>query len=150
MPERPLDGRPIERTGESRQERWIFDSLLSSWEDQPNDSLVYMQIARGEVSNTVLISGGAGANTTGLAFESWMFPGDVLTSAEVSITTAEKGIIIFDGKRGRTPVWRINTSYAAILKFRHGPCVQKSNNQNRKRSAYGCGLNSAVVRMVIQ
>ena len=49
------------------------------------------------VSDTFAISGG-GATVNGLAFGAWLFPGDVLQSAEVSITDAEfGGTTFFDG-----------------------------------------------------
>jgi hypothetical protein len=43
------------------------------------------------VSNTFTPNTGPGALITGLAFTAWMSPGDVLTSAEVSITSQEFG-----------------------------------------------------------
>ena len=42
------------------------------------------------VSDSFTVSGG-GATVNGLAFGAWLFPGDVLQSAEVSITDAEFG-----------------------------------------------------------
>ena len=49
------------------------------------------------VSDSFSISGG-GATVNGLAFGAWLFPGDVLQSAEVSITDAEfGGTTFFDG-----------------------------------------------------
>jgi len=49
------------------------------------------------VSDSFSISGG-GATVNGLAFGAWLFPGDVLQSAEVSITDSEfGGTTFFDG-----------------------------------------------------
>ena len=49
------------------------------------------------VSDSFTVSGG-GATVNGLAFGAWLFPGDVLQSAEVSITDAEfGGTTFFDG-----------------------------------------------------
>src|SRR5512144_1709478 len=49
------------------------------------------------VSDTFTVGGG-GATVNGLAFGAWLFPGDVLQSAEVSITDAEfGGNTFFDG-----------------------------------------------------
>ena len=49
------------------------------------------------VSDTFDVGGG-GATVNGLAFGAWLFPGDVLQSAEVSITDAEfGGNSFFDG-----------------------------------------------------
>lgn len=42
------------------------------------------------VSDTFTLSGG-NASVTGLSFGAWLFPGDTLTSAEVSITSLENG-----------------------------------------------------------
>ena len=48
------------------------------------------------VSDTFTISGGNTA-VTGLSFGAWLFPGDTLTSAEVSITSGENfGTMYFD------------------------------------------------------
>src|SRR5512144_2358948 len=49
------------------------------------------------VSDTFTVGGG-GATVNGLAFGAWLFPGDVLQSAEVSITDSEfGGNTFFDG-----------------------------------------------------
>jgi hypothetical protein len=49
------------------------------------------------VSDTFTVGGG-GATVNGLAFGAWLFPGDVLQSAEVSITDSEfGGTTFFDG-----------------------------------------------------
>jgi hypothetical protein len=48
------------------------------------------------VSDTFTVSGG-GATITGLAFGAWLFPGDVLQSAEVLIGTSEFSGDLFDG-----------------------------------------------------
>ena len=49
------------------------------------------------VSDSFTVSGG-GATVNGLAFGAWLFPGDILQSAEVSITDAEfGGTTFFDG-----------------------------------------------------
>ena len=42
------------------------------------------------VSDTFTVSGG-NASVSGLSFGAWLFPGDTLTSAEVSITSLENG-----------------------------------------------------------
>ncbi len=46
------------------------------------------------VSDSFIVNG-ASANITGLQFASWVFPGDTLTSAEVSITSQELGGTVF-------------------------------------------------------
>jgi len=49
------------------------------------------------VSDTFTV-GGSGATVTGLNFGAWVFPGDVLLNAEVSITSSEfGGTTYFDG-----------------------------------------------------
>jgi hypothetical protein len=49
------------------------------------------------ISDTFRVDAG-GSTVTGLTFESWVSPGDVLTSAEVSITSQEfGGTTFFDG-----------------------------------------------------
>jgi hypothetical protein len=46
------------------------------------------------VSDSFVVNGSS-ANVTGLEFASWVFPGDILTSAEVSITSQEFGGTVF-------------------------------------------------------
>jgi hypothetical protein len=49
------------------------------------------------ISDTFLV-GSSGATVTGLNIATWLFPGDVMTSAEVSITSEEfGGTTFFDG-----------------------------------------------------
>lgn len=46
------------------------------------------------VSDTFTISGG-NTDVTGLSFGAWLFPGDTLTSAEITITSGENGGTMF-------------------------------------------------------
>jgi len=66
------------------------------------------------VSDSFSISGG-GATVNGLAFGAWLFPGDVLQSAEVSITDAE-----FGG----------NTFFDGVVNFTQSGCVGNQYGYN--------------------
>jgi hypothetical protein len=82
---------------------------------QPNGSIDSWAINIGFAVSDSFTVNGASADITGLQFTSWMFPGDVLTSAEVSITSQEFGGTVF---------------FDQTLNFSQSPCVQNQYGFN--------------------
>lgn len=67
------------------------------------------------VSDTFTVSNG-GSNITGLSFGAWLYPGDTLTSAEVSITSLENGgTTYFDQMVNFTASGCVNSEFGFVV-----------------------------------
>jgi len=92
------------------------------------------------VSDTFTVGSG-GASVTGLNFETWMFPGDVMTSAEVSITSQEfGGTTFFDG------VVNFTQSNCTTNQYGFDLCSETGSfNTNLAQGSYWLNLQNASV-----
>jgi hypothetical protein len=57
----------------------------------PNGTINAWVINSGFVTSVTFTVGGSGASLTGMSFAAWLFPGDTLSTVEVSITSMEFG-----------------------------------------------------------
>jgi hypothetical protein len=92
------------------------------------------------VSDTFNLSGAS--NVSGLSFGAWILPGDVLESAEVSITSGEfGGTTFFDGSVNLT------ASGCSTNQFGYNVCTVSGSfaNQSLGAGTYWLNLSNAVV-----
>jgi hypothetical protein len=82
-----------------------------------------------------------GANLAGLSFGAWLFPGDTLTSVEVSITSGEfGGTVYFDQTLG------FSEGTCVMNQFGFNVCTETANfNTTLNGGTYWLNLQNAVV-----
>jgi hypothetical protein len=93
------------------------------------------------VSNTFTVGAGDPATITGLSFGAWVFPGDVLLSAEVLIGTSEFDNSLFDG------VVNFSQSNCSGNQYGFNVCTESGtfNGPNLANGTYWLSLENASV-----
>jgi hypothetical protein len=112
------------------------------YDDGPsNGSINGWVINFGFVTSDSFIVNGSSADVTGLQFTSWMFPGDTLTSAEVSITSQEFGGTVFFDQ-----VVNFTQSGCVTNQFAFNVCTETANfNLTLPGGTFWLNLQNAVV-----